>query len=85
MTDCDQEYLLLFLYGIGEERITDRPEEADVVLADRYLLLGQGKTGRNWTRMHGSCTRRVMNLHSLWKRPVCSRVYENDRFVLYQK
>ena len=25
VTDCDQEYLLLFLYGIGEERRTDRP------------------------------------------------------------
>ncbi|MBP3476690.1 MAG: glycosyltransferase family 39 protein [Lachnospiraceae bacterium] len=38
VTDCDQEYLLLYLYGIGEERVTRQISEADVVLVDKYLL-----------------------------------------------
>lgn len=38
VTDCDQEYLLLYLYGIGEEQVTRQISEADMVLMDKYLL-----------------------------------------------
>ena len=85
VTDCDQEYLLLFLYGIGEERITDRPEEADVVLADRYLLLGQGEDRPEldadaW-KLYTTGDEFAQFVETAGMQPV----YENDRFVLYQK
>ena len=38
VTDCDQEYLLLYLYGLGEDRVTRNIEEADIVLLDKALL-----------------------------------------------
>jgi hypothetical protein len=38
VTDCDQEYLLLYLYGLGEDRVTREPEGADIVLLDKALL-----------------------------------------------
>lgn len=38
VTDCDQEYLLLYLYGLGEDRVTRDLEEADIVLLDKALL-----------------------------------------------
>ena len=85
VTDCDQQYLLLFLYGIGEERITDRPEEADVVLADRYLLLGQGEDRPEldadaW-KLYTTGDEFAQFVETAGMQPV----YENDRFVLYQK
>lgn len=85
VTDCDQEYLLLFLYGIGEERITDRPEEADVVLADRYLLLGQGEDRPEldadaW-KLYTTGDEFAQFVETAGMQPV----YENDGFVLYQK
>ena len=83
VTDCDQEYLLLFLYGIGEERVTRQPEEGDIVLADKYLLLGY--------------TRRDDLSGDVWKLYVTPEqfgasnvqeqmeaVYENSRFILYK-
>ncbi len=38
VTDCDQEYLLLYLYGLGEDRVTRDVEEADIVILDKALL-----------------------------------------------
>lgn len=85
VTDCDQEYLLLFLYGIGEENITDRPEEADVVLADRYLLLGQGEERPEWDgdewKLYTTGDAFAQFVETAGLQPV----YENERFVLYQK
>ncbi|MCM1415907.1 MAG: glycosyltransferase family 39 protein [bacterium] len=38
VTDCDQEYLLLYQYGMRDERVTRKIEEADLVLFDKALL-----------------------------------------------
>lgn len=38
VTDCDQEYLLLYLYGKQGEQITRDIEAADIVLVDKALL-----------------------------------------------
>lgn len=38
VTDCDQEYLLLYLYGIGEERVTRDIRAADIVVLDKAQL-----------------------------------------------
>ena len=84
VTDCDQEYLLLFLYGIGEDGVTRQPSEADVVLADRYLLLEQEEDrpecgGDAWKLY---TTREAFA--QFLEETEAAAVYENDRFVLYQ-
>lgn len=84
VTDCDQEYLLLFLYDMDETRITRQPEEADVVLADRYLLLGQETdtleaTGDMW-KLYMTGQEFVQFVEKAELKPV----YENNRFVLFQ-
>lgn len=38
VTDCDQEYLLLYLYGLRDEQVTRNIEEADIFLLDKALL-----------------------------------------------
>ena len=84
VTDCDQEYLLLFLYGITEERITRNPREADVVLADKYLLSDrvneETDNGQDVWKLY--ITReefmRCMETADL------EAVYENSRFVLFK-
>lgn len=84
VTDCDQEYLLLFLYGIGEDGVTRQPSEADVVLADRYLLLEQEEDrpeygGDAWKLY---TTREAFA--QFLEETEAAAVYENERFVLYQ-
>lgn len=84
VTDCDQEYLLLFLYNIGEERITAAPEEADMVLADKYLLLEQGDiepemSGDAW-KLYTDREGFAQFVRTAGLEPV----YENERFVLYK-
>lgn len=83
VTDCDQEYLLLFIYDIGEERITRQPEEAEIVLADKYLLLHYdaditGWSGDDWklylTPEQFEASDVTHNMEA---------VYENERFVVY--
>lgn len=85
VTDCDQEYLLLFLYDIGEQGIAERPEEADMVLADKYLLLGQESGGSvdydgDVWKMYTTQEEFVRFVEAAGLKPV----YENDRFVLFE-
>lgn len=84
VTDCDQEYLLLFLCDIGEESITAAPEEADMVLADKYLLLESediesGMSGDAW-KLYMDREEFVQFVRTAGLEPV----YENERFVLYK-
>ena len=83
VTDCDQEYLLLFLYDIGEDRVTRDLTEAEIVLADKYLLANYNTdvidwTGDDWklylTREEFAAAQAALQMES---------VYENDRFILY--
>ncbi|MDE6738231.1 MAG: hypothetical protein K2K07_03980, partial [Lachnospiraceae bacterium] len=83
VTDCDQEYLLLFLYNISGEQITRDLTEAEAVLADKYLLLDYDTdvidwNGDDWklylTQEEFAASRTVGQMEA---------VYENDRFILY--
>lgn len=83
VTDCDQEYLLLFLCDIGEERITRDLKEAEIALADKYLLAGYDTdvidcAGDDWklylTREEFAAAQAALQMEAL---------YENDRFILY--
>lgn len=84
VTDCDQEYLLLFLYGIDGTGIAESPEEAEAVLADKYLLLGRndgtpGVNGDIW-KLYTTAEEFARFAEEAQLEPV----YENDRFVLYK-
>ena len=84
VTDCDQEYLLLFLYGMGADRVTTALEDADVVLADKYLLLGYD-AGAD---MEGDRWKLYLTPEQFEESGVPSQMevsYENSRFVLYTK
>lgn len=85
VTDCDQEYLLLFLYDIGEERITRQPEEAEIVLADKFLLLGYDTDITDWS---GDDWKLYLTPEQFEESGVMRNmeaVYENDRFIVYIK
>ena len=82
VTDCDQEYLLLFLYGIGEDRVTRQPEEGEIVLADKYLLLDY--TSRD--DLSGDAWKLYLTPEQFEASDVKEKMeafYENSRFILY--
>lgn len=85
VTDCDQEYLLKYLYDIPQERMTRQVEEADVVVADRYLLgIGNGlpedENPDDW-KLYLSQEQFGEALEAGTMVPV----YENERFVVYER
>jgi hypothetical protein len=83
VTDCDQEYLLLYLYGIGEERVCRDISEADAVLVDKYLL---GRLYDFWElpeEWKFYLTADEVPLDYLEQE--MEAVYENGQFVLYTK
>lgn len=85
VTDCDQEYLLLFLYDIGEDRVTRDFAEAEVVLADKYLLADYNTDVIDWRgdewKLYLTREEFVASLEDTQMKAV----YENDRFILYRK
>lgn len=89
VADCDQEYLLKYLYGLDMEsdsnvRLTTVIEDADCVLLDRDLLLPEGNyvtrdSAGDWWKFY--VTRDTLPMQYLEER--MQPVYENDRFVFY--
>lgn len=84
-TDCDQEYLLKYLYDREDVRFS--MEEADYVLLDKELFLTEGEMNRRDAAGADVWKFYVSHDEIAWdyieeKMDVC---YENDRFVLYQK
>jgi hypothetical protein len=83
VTDCDQEYLLLYLYGIGEDRVSRDITEADAVLVDKYLL------GRDYDFREAPEEWKfyltAQELDTGYLEREMEAVYENGQFVLYTK
>jgi hypothetical protein len=83
VTDCDQEYLLLYLYGIGEDRVSRDITEADAVLVDKALL------GRDYdfqeTPEEWKFYLTAQELDTGYLEQEMEAVYENGQFVLYTK
>ncbi|MBO5209139.1 MAG: glycosyltransferase family 39 protein [Lachnospiraceae bacterium] len=83
VTDCDQEYLMKYLYGI--ETVQYELNEADYALFDKVLVTGTEKfeqvdSADAWKFY---LTPDEVSLDEIEKTmDVC---YENDRFILYQK
>ena len=89
VADCDQEYLLKYLYGLDMEsdsniRLTTMIEDADCVLLDRDLLMPEGNfvtrdSVGDWWKFY--MTGDTLPVQYLEER--MQAVYENDRFVFY--
>ena len=85
VTDCDQEYLLLFLYDIDGERLTRDLTEAEAVLADKYLLLDYNTDVIDWS---GDDWKLYLTQEEFAASRIVERmeaVYENDRIILYME
>lgn len=83
VTDCDQEYYLLYRYGIGEERVTRDLEAADIVLLDKALLgmpYGHREAPEEWKFYF---TKEEVEKSCGWLEENRERVYENWHFVLF--
>lgn len=91
VSDCDQEYLLKYLYGLDMEsdnniRLTTAIEDADCVLLDRDLLLPEGyfvtrDSVGDWWKFY--VTKDTLPVEFLEEQ--MQAVYENDRFVFYER
>ena len=85
VTDCDQEYLLLYQYGIGQEQVTRDLREADCVVVDRYLLgedgYGQSQDAPELWKLY--LTREDALLREVMAE--CQMIYENEYFAVYKK
>lgn len=83
VTDCDQEYFLLYAYDIEGDRVTRQIEEADIVLIDKALLgmtYGYREAPEEWKFY---LTREEIPTAYLEER--MEPVYENWHFILYER
>lgn len=83
VTDCDQEYYLLYAYDIEGDRVTRQIEEADVALIDKALLgmqYGYREGPEEWKFY---LTKDEIPTAYLEKK--MEPVYENWQFILYKR
>ncbi len=83
VTDCDQEYLLLYLYGIGEGQVTRQITDSDAVLVDKALLgriYDYREMPEEWKFY---LTQEEMPIEYLEQE--MEPVYENWQFVMYMR
>lgn len=85
VTDCDQEYLLLYLYGMRDEQVTREIEEADIVLLDKALLgqsYGYREDPEEWKFY---LTGEEVEAKSAYMEENMTQVYENWQFILFER
>lgn len=83
VTDCDQEYYLLYAYGIEEDQVTRQIEEADVALIDKALLgmqYGYREGPEEWKFYLTKD-----EIPTAYLEEKMEPVYENWQFILYIK
>ena len=83
VTDCDQEYLLWYLYGIGDEQVTGDLEEADIVLLDKALLgmpYGYREAPEEWKFY---LTQEDVEAKQAYIEANMTQIYENWQFILF--
>lgn len=85
VTDCDQEYYLLYRYGIGEERVTRQIEEADIVLLDKALLGEQYGYREGPEEWKFYLTKEEVDNKRLWLEENMEQSYENWHFILFEQ
>lgn len=85
VTDCDQEYLLLYLYGIKDERVTREIEGADIVLLDKALLglpYGYRESPEEWKFY---LTKEDVASRQYYIEENMTQVYENWQVILFER
>lgn len=85
VTDCDQEYLLLYLYGMRDGQVTREIEEADIVLLDKALLgqsYGYREDPEEWKFY---LTGEEVEAKSAYMKENMIQVYENWQFILFER
>ncbi len=85
VTDCDQEYLLLYLYDKREEQITRDMEAADMVLLDKALLglpYGHREPPEEWKFY---LTKEEVERKRSYIEENMTKVYENWQVVMYRR
>ena len=83
VTDCDQEYLMLYLYGRGEDQVTRLIEEADIVLLDKALLglpYGYREAPEEWKFY---LSEEEVEAKSAYLNENMTQVYENWQFIMF--
>lgn len=85
VTDCDQEYLLLYLYGMRGEQITRDMGAADIILLDKALLgqpYGYREAPEEWKFY---LTEEEVAAQSDYIEENMTQVYENWQTVLFER
>lgn len=85
VTDCDQEYLLLYLYDIGEERVTRDIKAADILLLDKALLnlpYDYRESPEEW-KFYLSADEVAAQADYMEEN--MERIYENWQFVMFER
>ena len=85
VTDCDQEYLMLYLYGRGDDQVTRQIEEADVVLLDKALLGLNYDYREDPEEWKFYLSKEEVEGKSAYLNENMTQVYENWQFILYHK
>lgn len=83
VTDCDQEYFLLYAYDIKEDRVTRQIEEADVVLLDKALLGMEYQYRESPEEWKFYLTKE--EIPEVYLEEKMEPVYENWQFILYER
>lgn len=83
VTDCDQEYFLLYAYDIEGERVTRQIEEADIVLIDKALLGMEYSYREAPEEWKFYLTKEEIPTSYLEEK--MEPVYENWQFILYER
>ncbi len=85
VTDCDQEYLLLYLYDIVDEQVTRDIEEADFALLDKALLglpYGYRDAPEEWKFY---LMQEEVEAERSYIEENMTQVYENWQFILFER
>lgn len=85
VTDCDQEYLLLYLYGDKQVQTTRNIEEADIVLLDKALLglpYGHREAPEEWKFY---LSKEETDKYRTYIEENMAQVYENWQYVMYRR
>lgn len=85
VTDCDQEYLFLYLYGQQDISVTRDMEAADIVILDKALLgipYGYREGPEEWKFY---LTAEDVAAHAQYLEENMTQVYENWQFVLLER
>lgn len=85
VTDCDQEYLLLYLYGDNGVQTTRNIEEADIVLLDKALLglpYGHREAPEEWKFY---LSKEETDGYRPYIEENMAQVYENQQYVMYRR